>query len=174
MIDLQRVDHKAFPRARAALAGRGACVTLRAGEAVYIPTHWWHHVQGVAGKRSWCISVNFWFTITKAMLTTPHPYPLHFELARHAEFLLADTCGSGAVGRIAELLRADVEGEDSGRADVVTLAARNFTLARLARLIGPENVKAFVHQYFPAERFDRQVVQQALQQGPKRGAREKA
>mmetsp|Transcript_44385 Transcript_44385/g.132491 ORF Transcript_44385/g.132491 Transcript_44385/m.132491 type:complete len:456 (+) Transcript_44385:484-1851(+) len=175
MVDLERVDVKTFPRAKEALEGRGAVVTLRPGESLYIPTHWWHHVQGGASQGHWSISVNFWFTIYRLMLEAPHPLPQHLELemARHAELLLSDVCGSGQVARLAELLRADVDGKDTGLSDVVSLPARNFILHRLARILGADSVRTFVHEHFPAERYERGAVFQALK-GPTRGSRERA
>mmetsp|Transcript_32650 Transcript_32650/g.53732 ORF Transcript_32650/g.53732 Transcript_32650/m.53732 type:complete len:184 (-) Transcript_32650:33-584(-) len=183
MLDLEQVDHKSFPRAQQELAGRGSCTTLGPGESLYIPTHWWHHVQGAASKKdSHSISVNFWYTITNVVVQAPHPLPLHLELelARHVEFLLSDVCGSSAVGQILEALHADVEDNSSAQGaenaeaeDFVSLPVRNFVLFRLARLIGAESARNFVHEYLPRERFNRVVVLRALR-GPQRGAREKA
>ncbi|CAE8593492.1 unnamed protein product [Polarella glacialis] len=107
MVDLEHVDCQSYPRARELLTHRGAAVTLRPGESLFIPTHWWHHVQGTAARGAWNISVNFWFAIHEALVAPPHPLPVHLELelARHVELLLSDTCGSAAVGVLAELLR---------------------------------------------------------------------
>lgn len=176
MVDLEHVDTKAFPRARQVLEGRGASVTLKPGEFLFIPTHWWHHVQGGStDSGKWCISVNFWFIIHHMMVQAQHPLPLHLEmeLARHVEILLSDIGGSRATGYMAELLMADVECQDAGRKDVVSLQARNFILYRLTRILGAENVRTFVHEHFQPERFERSRVLQALT-GPKRGEKLRA
>jgi len=171
MVDLSHVDDRAFPRAREALAGRGRAVTLRPGESLYIPTHWWHFVQGGASSCDWCISVNLWFSIERQIVEPPYPLPLHLELelARHAEFILADVCGSAAAEAIAAALRADVDGGDGGpSADTVSLPTRNFLLHRLAHILGPEHVCHFVREHFPPERFDRETVRLALRGPPRR------
>lgn len=171
MLDLERVDVAAYPRARETLQGSGLSATLGPGDYLYIPTHWWHHVQGSSPPgRPWSISVNFWFSIEgQLMQKPPHPLPPHLELelARHVEFLLADVCGSSRVASFARLLRSDscaeaAEDEPSGMDDVISLPARNFILFRLARILGPENVCNFVQQYFPQQRFERSVVLRAL------------
>ncbi|CAE8692807.1 unnamed protein product [Polarella glacialis] len=172
MVDLEHVDCQSYPRARELLTHRGAAVTLRPGESLFIPTHWWHHVQGTAARGAWNISVNFWFAIHEALVAPPHPLPVHLELelARHVELLLSDTCGSAAVGVLAELLRQDAENQEVDevhQADAVSLPARNFLLYRLQRILGPENVGSFVREFFPPERFSRPTVAKALQ-GPSR------
>merc|ERR1712048_681804 len=105
-----------------------------------------------AGVGARSVSLNFWFDISTDVLAPPHPLPLHLELelARHAELLLADACGSAALGPIAEALMGDVV-EDTcaigSDVDVVSLPVRNLLLHRLARILGPDNVGSFVCEY---------------------------
>ncbi|CAE7690480.1 Hif1an, partial [Symbiodinium pilosum] len=141
MVDLQNVDTKSFPLARNVLEKRGAVATLRPGEALFIPTHWWHHVQGTAACGSWSISVNFWFAIHKVLMESPHPFPQHLELelARHVELLLSDVGGSASVGVLARDLRKDAENAEPKDMDEAFFAVRLFLLDRLAALLGAGN-----------------------------------
>lgn len=166
MVDLFKVNHEAFPKAREVLKGRGAAVTLRAGESLYIPTHWWHLVQGAADEGAWSISVNLWFSIFETILQVPHPLPLHLELelARHVELLLSDMASGTSPAGLASLLCQKASSEDGCTAkatnnDVTTV---NFVLHSLARILGPCNVKNFVSEQFPPQRFNRDVVTGAL------------
>ncbi|CAE7223033.1 HIF1AN [Symbiodinium sp. CCMP2592] len=164
MVDLQNVDSKSFPRARRALEKRGAVATLRPGEALFIPTHWWHHVQGTASRGAWSISVNFWFAIHRVLMEGPHPFPQHLELelARHVELLLSDVGGSASVGALARDLQKDAENAELSELDETFFAVRLFLLDRLSALLGAGNVAKFLSEHFPAERFQRSVVSKAL------------
>ncbi|CAJ1335654.1 unnamed protein product [Effrenium voratum] len=162
MVDLEHIDSRSFPKT-AMLQKRGAVACLRENEALFVPTHWWHHVQGVApSSHAWSISVNFWFAIHRVLLEGPHPFPPHLELelARHLELLLSDVGGSASVGSLARDLLQDSQEEFAQ--DEAFLPLRNFVLDRLATLLGPENVAAFLSQHFPPERFQRSVVARAL------------
>lgn len=191
MVDLQQIDDSAFPRARQALEGRGAAATLEPGEVLYIPTHWWHHVQGGASEAPGpsggpvggtfgpktaesplCISVNFWFEMSFLRPAFPLPIHLELELARHVEFLLADNCGSIAIRSLAAAMVAEARGDDATSpteflevASAVGGPARqalNFVFFGLARVIGPGSVLPFLEEHFPAERYDPARVTRAL------------
>jgi len=182
MLDLEFIDDVTFPKARAVLAGRGKAAHLKAGDCLYLPTHWWHHVQGgsVNGTqlshredeflKHWSISVNFWFDISHTVFKPEYPYPAHLELelARHAELFLSDACGASMLGQVAAELFRDVDGEagcgpcDLGIAPRVnliheecssSLATRNFLLHRLALLLGAKNVGRFVRAFLDPQRF---------------------
>ena len=54
-VDPQHPDYAAFPEFRKAVATN---VTLKQGEILFVPAHWWHQVHH---KASTNIAVNFWF-----------------------------------------------------------------------------------------------------------------
>lgn len=147
MVDLEQPDLQSFPKLRS-LEGRGMVASVKKGAAIFIPTHWWHHVQGLTepGDGPWSISVNFWFAIHKVLLEGPHPFPPHLELelARHVELLLSDVGGSAAVGSLARELLEDAEGSRSEVNEGPSLLLRNFVLDRLAHLLGPGNVQGYL------------------------------
>jgi len=117
--------------------------------------------------------VNFWFAIHEALSHPRYPLPLHLELelARHTELLLSDVAGSNSTGRMVELLIEDIEGDGREPADDAFLPARNFVLFRLARILGPGSVAAFVREFLPLARFQRSAVLAALA-GPARPCKE--
>ncbi|HEY7885707.1 MAG TPA: cupin-like domain-containing protein [Cellvibrionaceae bacterium] len=57
LVDLYNPDFQRFPRFRRALQ-QAQVAQLEAGDALYIPTHWWHHVQSQAPVN---ILVNYWW-----------------------------------------------------------------------------------------------------------------
>lgn len=57
LVDLYEPDFEMFPRFRDALK-RVQVAELGPGDALYIPTHWWHHVQALDPIN---ILVNFWW-----------------------------------------------------------------------------------------------------------------
>lgn len=57
LVSLTNPDFKRFPRFRDALAA-ALVAELEPGDAIYIPTLWWHHVQSL-GKYN--ILVNYWW-----------------------------------------------------------------------------------------------------------------
>eukprot|EP00434_Breviolum_minutum_P010022 symbB.v1.2.008839.t1/scaffold550.1/size188255/3 len=116
MVDLEHPDLQSFPKLRSVCQHRGQVASVKKGEAIFIPTHWWHHVQGRSdgqGADGWSISVNFWFAIHKVLLEGPHPFPPHLELelARHVELLLSDVVGSASVGAAARDLVQEAKDE---------------------------------------------------------------
>eukprot|EP01098_Paradermamoeba_levis_P014868 TRINITY_DN729_c0_g1_i3.p1 TRINITY_DN729_c0_g1~~TRINITY_DN729_c0_g1_i3.p1 ORF type:complete len:351 (-),score=92.73 TRINITY_DN729_c0_g1_i3:98-1150(-) len=60
--DFRKVDLEKFPKFKDA---RGVSVTLRAGQALYIPSYWWHSV----GTRARTVGVNFWFRADPNLVT---------------------------------------------------------------------------------------------------------
>ncbi len=140
-------------------ASRAREVVLGPGEMLYIPSHWWHHVQTLDDG---CVSINFWFSI-EHLLVAPPPRlsaPLQLELARQAEYLVADTLGPSAVGPFfwhveRELAEAD---EPRGSADEPEpppwLELQNYFILQLGRVIGPAHVPGFVRCYLPYSRFE--------------------
>jgi hypothetical protein len=63
MVDLARPDFDRFPRFRDALAV-AQMVELEPGDAIYIPSLWWHHVQSL---HSLNILVNYWWRASEVV-----------------------------------------------------------------------------------------------------------
>lgn len=69
----QVVDHKRFPRfARALQAGMEA--ELGRGDAVYIPFHWYHHVEAL---EPFNVLVNYWWDAAPAGIGSPWDAMMH-------------------------------------------------------------------------------------------------
>lgn len=58
LVDLHNPDFEQFPRYRAALA-HAQIAELEQGDALYIPSMWWHHVEGLMPFN---LMVNYWWT----------------------------------------------------------------------------------------------------------------
>jgi hypothetical protein len=67
MVNLKNPDFEKFPLFRNALAA-AQVAELEAGDALYIPSMWWHHVEGLA---SFNALVNFWWNSSPAYLGSP-------------------------------------------------------------------------------------------------------
>ncbi len=67
MVDFHNPDFERFPRFREALA-HAQTVELEAGDALYIPSMWWHHVEGLAAFN---VLVNYWWRDTPRWLGQP-------------------------------------------------------------------------------------------------------
>ena len=71
MVNLREPDHHRFPQYREALAAAQSAV-LEAGDAIYIPNLWWHHVESLEKIN---ILMNYWWggaNFSKAAQTTPY------------------------------------------------------------------------------------------------------
>ena len=67
LVDFENPDFGRHPRFRAALdAGQG--VEVGPGDAVFIPSMWWHHVRGLG---SFNTLVNYWWSSMPAFIPTP-------------------------------------------------------------------------------------------------------
>lgn len=156
-LDLERPDFTAFPHA-AALRGGGVEAVLRPGDAVFIPSHWWHHVESTSGSPDWCVSVNFWFDgVSPRLLEPPSALgpQLEAELARQVEYLAADALGEDAVGVFAaacleEALQAV---EEDLPVDDSRLPVLNYVLRHLALMLGPPAVRSFLEDFLQPERW---------------------
>lgn len=60
LVDFQRPDFERFPRFKEALDHAVEC-SLAPGDALYIPSLWWHHVKGVDSIN---MLVNYWWRCT--------------------------------------------------------------------------------------------------------------
>ena len=67
LVDLANPDFEKFPRFRAALDA-GLFAEVGPGDAVFIPSMWWHHVQGLSAFNA---LVNYWWTSMPAHIPTP-------------------------------------------------------------------------------------------------------
>ncbi|WP_445190800.1 cupin-like domain-containing protein [Sphingomonas sp. Tas61C01] len=77
MVDFHNPDFAAHPRFREALA-RAQVAELDAGDALYIPSLWWHHVEGIAAFN---VLVNYWWRETPRWLGQPQDALNHAILA---------------------------------------------------------------------------------------------
>lgn len=67
LVDLAAPDLARFPRFAQALA-HAQVVTLEPGDALFLPSQWWHGVQGLDPVNA---LVNFWWRQTPAYMDTP-------------------------------------------------------------------------------------------------------
>jgi hypothetical protein len=67
VVDFANPDFERFPRFREALAA-GLVVDVEPGDAVFIPSMWWHHVQGLSAFN---VLVNYWWSKIPAFIPTP-------------------------------------------------------------------------------------------------------
>ena len=67
MVDFHNPDYERFPRFREALA-HAQTIELEAGDALYIPSMWWHHVEGL---EPFNVLVNYWWRETPRWLGQP-------------------------------------------------------------------------------------------------------
>ncbi|WP_028916478.1 cupin-like domain-containing protein [Pseudoxanthomonas sp. J35] len=67
VVDFNAPDLERFPRFREAMAV-GQSVVLEPGDAIFIPSMWWHHVQGLD---PFTVLVNYWWGSMPAWIPTP-------------------------------------------------------------------------------------------------------
>jgi hypothetical protein len=77
MVDLHQPDFAAFPRFAEALAA-AQVAELEPGDALFVPSLWWHHVEGLAPFN---LLVNYWWRDVPAFLGQPEDALLHAILA---------------------------------------------------------------------------------------------
>lgn len=77
MVDLRNPDFEAHPRARVALA-EAQVAELDPGDALFIPSLWWHHVEGLAPFN---VLVNYWWRDVPAHLGQPELALFHAILS---------------------------------------------------------------------------------------------
>lgn len=77
MVDFHNPDFAAHPRFAAALE-HAQVADLEAGDALYIPALWWHHVEARAGFN---VLVNYWYRTTPSWLGGPQDALNHAILA---------------------------------------------------------------------------------------------
>lgn len=67
MVDLHNPDFEKYPRYREALA-HAQIAELEPGDALYIPSMWWHHVEGLS---SFNLMVNYWWVGFPSYIGSP-------------------------------------------------------------------------------------------------------
>ncbi|WP_374531471.1 cupin-like domain-containing protein [Novosphingobium sp.] len=77
MVDLRAPDFPAYPRFRAALDA-ALVAELEPGDALFVPSLWWHHVEGLAPFN---ILVNYWWRDVPYFLGNPEDALFHAILA---------------------------------------------------------------------------------------------
>jgi hypothetical protein len=77
LVDLHDPDFEKYPRFREAM--KHACeITLEPGDALFLPSMWWHDVEGLDGLN---ILVNYWWRSTPQYMGTPLNVMKHALLA---------------------------------------------------------------------------------------------
>ena len=74
LVDFRNPDFEKFPRFRDALKAAREFV-LEPGDAVFVPSMWWHHVEGLDGLN---MLVNYWWR------STPHYMGSPLNVLKHA------------------------------------------------------------------------------------------
>lgn len=77
MVDLAEPDLDRYPRFADALA-QAQAAELAPGDAIFIPSMWWHHVEGLSAFN---VLVNYWWRDTPAFLGQPEQALNHAILA---------------------------------------------------------------------------------------------
>jgi hypothetical protein len=67
VVEFADPDFERFPRFRDALAEARSAV-LEPGDAIFIPSMWWHHVEGL---EAFNVLVNYWWSSVPAHIPTP-------------------------------------------------------------------------------------------------------
>jgi hypothetical protein len=67
VVDFDNPDFEKFPRFREAL-GAALVAEVEPGDAVFVPSMWWHHVQGLSAFNT---LVNYWWATTPKHIPTP-------------------------------------------------------------------------------------------------------
>ena len=67
LVDFADPDFEKYPRFREALAA-GQVADLEPGDAVFVPSMWWHHVQALTRFNT---LINYWWSTTPKFIPTP-------------------------------------------------------------------------------------------------------
>lgn len=67
LVDFSDPDFERYPRFRIALES-ALTAELGPGDAIFVPSMWWHHVQGLSRFN---ILVNYWWSMSPAYIPTP-------------------------------------------------------------------------------------------------------
>lgn len=80
MVDFAAPDFERFPRFRDALE-HGMVADLEPGDAIFVPSMWWHHVEGLSPFNT---LVNYWWA------SRPLYFPTPMHALRHAMWTVRD------------------------------------------------------------------------------------
>ena len=83
MVDFHNPDFERYPRFRKALQ-TAQLAELEPGDAVFVPSMWWHHVEG---KDDFNVLINYWWRQSPAFMGTPS------DVLDHALLSLRDLPG---------------------------------------------------------------------------------
>jgi hypothetical protein len=67
VVDFSNPDLARYPRFQEAMAA-GFVAELEPGDAIFVPSMWWHHVQGLSAFNT---LVNYWWSTSPAFIPTP-------------------------------------------------------------------------------------------------------
>lgn len=73
IVDFANPDFGQYPRFRDALAA-GQTAELEPGDAIFVPSMWWHHVEGLSPFNT---LVNYWWSSAPAYVPTPMNTLMH-------------------------------------------------------------------------------------------------
>lgn len=73
MVDIVNPDHARFPRFAEALA-QAQVAEMEAGDALFLPSMWWHHVEALDGFN---VLVNYWWRQSPDWMDTPNNALMH-------------------------------------------------------------------------------------------------
>ena len=80
LVDFSNPDFEKFPRFRKAMEA-GQVANLEPGDALFIPSMWWHHVEGLS---TFNVLVNYWWR------TVPHYMGPAINVLKHAMLSIRD------------------------------------------------------------------------------------
>lgn len=80
VVDFANPDFAKYPRFREAVAA-GQVAEMEPGDALFIPSLWWHHVEGLSAFNT---LVNYWWSTSPKFMPTP------MNLLYHALWVLRD------------------------------------------------------------------------------------
>lgn len=67
LVDFHKPDFERFPKFRDALE-HGLVTELEVGDAIFIPSMWWHHIEGLS---SFNVLINYWWRQVEEFMGTP-------------------------------------------------------------------------------------------------------
>ena len=73
VVDFSNPDFAKYPRFREAVAA-GVVAEVEPGDAVFVPSMWWHHVQGLSEFNT---LVNYWWSTSPGFIPTPMNALIH-------------------------------------------------------------------------------------------------
>jgi Cupin-like domain len=77
LVDFHQPDHVRYPRFKEALK-MAQVADLEAGDALYIPSLWWHHVESLGPFN---VLINYWWRSVPAVMGTPMDVLIHALLS---------------------------------------------------------------------------------------------